>query len=370
MNKEIRNLVTKEFEQANVEDTIASIIPKFHASRDVIILTDSLGYKGVITQKQLTRSQMDTSKTKAQTLMRNAPKVTPKATIAEAAKLMIASNLYHLPVFENNAIIGVIKASDILQEAIDLIDNFEAKEIMTKDMKSINSKDSLRKALIMFREQGISRLPVKQEDKIIGMISLNDVIHNALKPTERPGFGHTSNTHSALDVSIENIMKKELITVNENTSPRQIFDLMNKNNISSVLVGEKGIITRKDLLETLSYELNKEEKEVFIQISSKIDLDKELILEEVKDFVVKNKNLGPGYIYVHVNKHKETHRNKNLLHIRLRVRCKDSFDITSEGYGEESAIKEALRKLKTLLLKSDTKVRHEDVMEYLDLEAY
>jgi CBS domain-containing protein len=370
MNKEIKNLITKDFEQGHTEDKIATLIPRFHASRDVIILMDDSGYRGVITQKQLTRSQMDTTSTKAQALMRNAPKLTPKTSVSEATRLMVGSNLYHLPVFENGVLLGVIKASDILEQSVDILDDYEAKEIMTKDMKTINITDSLKKALIMFREQGISRLPVKQENKVVGMISLNNIIRSALKPNERPGLGHTYNTQSALDVTVDNIMSKEIVTAKENATPRQIFELMKEHNISSVLIGEEGIVTRKDLLETLSYELNKEEKEVFIQLSSKLDLDKELILDEVKDFVIKNKNLGPGYIYVHVNKHKETHKSRSLLHIRLRVRCKDSFDITSEGYGEEQAIKEALRKLKTLLLKSDAKVRHEDIMEYLDLEAY
>lgn len=368
-NKDVREIIVQEFEKGNIEDPITKLIPKFRASRDVIILTDDKGYKGVLTQKELNRTQLDVEHTKAKTLMRAAPKINPKTSLGEAARLMLQSSLYHLPVFENNKLVGIVKSSDLIESTIDLIDDYQAEEIMTKPLKSITSDKSLKHALIMFRENGISRLAVK-DDEIIGMISLHNVVGQAMTPIERPGFGQNFKKTTSLDVPVSSLMKKQVITASKTATPRQIFELMKEHNVSSVIIGEQGIITRKDLLETISYELNKEEKDVFIQISSKIDFDREIILEEVKDFVVKNKSLGPGYIYVHVHKHKETHRKKPLIHIRLRVRCKDSFDLTSEGYGADHAIREALRTLRVLILKADKKPRSSEVMEYLDLDAY
>ncbi|MFT4261644.1 MAG: CBS domain-containing protein [Candidatus Woesearchaeota archaeon] len=369
-NKDVRELVVQEFEKGDVEDNVAKLIPKFHASRDVIILTDQKGYKGVLTQKQLNRTQLDIENTKAKTLMRTAPKISPKTTLGEAARLMLESNLYHLPVFENNKLIGVVKSSDLIEATIDIIADYRADEIMTKPLKTINEDKTLKHALILFRENAISRLAVTQEDKIIGMISLHDVVGQAITPIERPGFGQTFKKTTSLDVHVSSIMKKQVVTAKKEFIPREIFELMKQKDVSSIVISNKGIITRKDLLETISYEINKEEKDVFIQISSKVDFDRENILEEVKSFVVKNKSLGPGYIYVHVHKHKETHKNKPLIHIRLRVRCKDSFDVTSEGYGAEHAIREALRTLKVLLLKADKKPRASEIMEYLDIDAY
>ena len=371
MDKDVRKIITQDFEQGHIDEMVSKLIPRFHASRDVIILNDGKDYKGVITEKQLTRTQLDVSKTKVQKLMRHAPKISPKTTLGQAANLMLQSNLFHLPVFENNKLAGVVKANDLLYEAIDIIDDYKAEEIMTKKIKTIIPDSTLKTALVTFREEGISRLPVKENGELIGIIGLHDIVKNALKPTEKSSMGRTSQTTTALDIPVSNLMRKDIIQAGKKATPRQVFELMNKHDVSSIIIDEEGIITRKDLLETLSYELNRQEKEVFIQISSKLeDLNKELILEEVKEFVIKNKSLGPGYIYIHLQKHKETHRKLPLLHLRLRVRCKDSYDITSEGYGEEQTIKTALRKLKSLLLKSDQKIRPDEIMEYLDLDAY
>ncbi len=371
MKKDVKRIITKDFEQGLVDEMISKLIPKFHASRDVVILTDGKDYKGVITEKQLTRTQLDISKTKAQKLMRHAPKINPKTTLGEAARLMLESNLFHLPVIENKKVVGVVKANDLLYEAIDIIEDYQAEEVMTKKIKTITPDTTLKTALITFREQGISRLPIEENGELVGIIGLHDIVKNALKPTEKSGMGRTTQTTTALDVPVSSLMRKEIIQAKKTATPREVFELMNKHDVSSIIIESKGIITRKDLLETLSYELNKQEKEVFIQISSKLEeINKDIILEEVKHFVVKNKSLGPGYIYIHVQKHKETHRKLPLLHLRLRVRCKDSFDITSEGYGEESTIKQALRKLKTLLLKSDYKIRPDEVMDYLDLDSH
>lgn len=370
MNKDIKELITKDFEEAHTEETLAKIIPKFHQSRDVIILSDETGYKGVITEKQLTRTLIDIKNTKAQKVMRQTPKLTTKNTLAEAARLMIEGNIFHLPVFENNKIIGVIKSTQILENTIAQINHLEAKDLMSKKIITIHPTSPLKKALVIFREEGISRIPVKDQE-IQGVISLHDVITKALKPTERPGLGHTHNTTNSLDIPVSNLMRKEVIKLGTKATPRQIFDLMKQKDVSSILIEEEGIVTRKDLLAAISFELNKKDEDLFIQISTKIEeLNKELVLEEVKSFVEKNKSIGPGHIYIHIHKHKETHRNKPLMHVRLRVRCKDSFDITSEGYGEDHAIREALRKLRVLLLKSDQKTKHEDIMEYFDIEAY
>ena len=370
MEKDIKNIVSKDFEVGSIEDPITKLISKFEGSRDVIILNDDQGYKGVITEKQLTRTLMDISKTKAKKLMRNAPKISMKTSFAQAVRLMVQSNLFHLPVFENDKVIGVIKSSDLLDAIVDEISHLEAKNIMTKGIITLHPKSPLKKALVMFREEGISRIVVK-DDKLLGVISLHDVVTKALRPTERPGFGRTFDTNNALDVPVESLMRKEVIKAGERATPGQIFDLMKNHDVSSVLIEEKGVITRKDLLEALSYELNKEEEEVFIQLSTKIeDLNKEGVVQEVADFVEKNKSIGPGYIYIHIHKHKETHRNKPLIHVRLRVRCKNSYDVTSEGYGEDHAIREGLRKLKTLILKSEKSYKAHEVLDYFDLDAH
>lgn len=89
----------------------------------------------------------------------------------EAAALMKKYNIGFLPIIKNSKIIGVITDRDLaLHPKCDL------KDIMSRKIITITSSNSIEKALNTMGEHEIKRLIVREDDRVVGIISLNDII--------------------------------------------------------------------------------------------------------------------------------------------------------------------------------------------------
>ncbi len=368
--KEIKAIkLTKEnFSELTGEETVKEIISRFKDSKQVFVIINNGKYVGVLTQKEVIKA---TSDTKIKKIVRNAPKITKNTSLQEIARLMCENQLHSLPVFEGEVVVGIVHGDDVIEQLFYLIEEKHlAEDIMTENMITLSSEDTIASALVTLRENNISRIPLVKEGEFIGIVSLKDVVTKAIKPTEKLRKDILDERKTPLNLKINEIMVKNLITCSAKEGIRDVYNIMKKNDVSSVLVENRGIITKRDLLSHLTSHFSPE-KEVFkIQIISKIRLNREKIRKELQTFLEKYKDLlKQGHIYVHITEHKETLRGEKLLHCRLRVRAAKKFDLTAEGFGESQTIGEALRKLRVLIIKSDEKQSaHRDIIDYIGLE--
>ncbi|MFT4282923.1 MAG: CBS domain-containing protein [Candidatus Woesearchaeota archaeon] len=366
----IDDIINRNFEEIDGEENVTKVSNKLTDSKDVLVVKEDSKYKGVITYKDLVRNNVK-SETKVKNIARNSPTIKRNEDLLRVTTLMMSSSLFHLPVVENNAVLGIIDGDKVIEKALQNIDVFEVKDVMTENTIRVDVDDSLAKALVTLRENNISRILVQQEEKIVGIITIKDIIEKALKPKYKKSSGFIYDQKTSMsDIKVKEFMQTNLITINPQDKITVAFEKMKEKDVSSLIVkGKKaGILTKKDIIEKISYDLKEEKQDVYIQISSKMELDKELIIEEIKEFVEKS-NPGPGYIYVHVTKHKETYKKQKLLHCRLRLRCKEQHDVTAEGFGEDQMIANALTKLKTTMVKHDKRILPKDLIEYTNISA-
>lgn len=106
----------------------------------------------------------------------------------QVRKLFLEFNLHHLPVTENDVVIGMISTRDVLKAYQDIgskikvlddkvLDNkILLADIMTKNPDTIGPMDSIKKAAEMFVKKKYHALPVVEDGKIRGIISSNDLI--------------------------------------------------------------------------------------------------------------------------------------------------------------------------------------------------
>src|SRR5690606_5004899 len=113
-------------------------------------------------------------KTKAKKIMRSAPKLSLETTISEASRLMIENNLFNLPVFDKQKLVGVLHGDDLIEYSLNQVKDVAVEQIMTTDTVTANQNDSIANVMILFREHNISRLPITDGQKLIGIISLKD----------------------------------------------------------------------------------------------------------------------------------------------------------------------------------------------------
>lgn len=102
-----------------------------------------------------------------------------EVTAREAAKIMSKYHIGSLIVLEEKKIIGLITEGDILRKVIaedkDL-DETKIKDIMTEKVVTINSDKTIEDAVKVMMENRIKKLPVVDDDNLVGVITASDIM--------------------------------------------------------------------------------------------------------------------------------------------------------------------------------------------------
>ncbi|PIB29760.1 HPP family protein [Maribacter sp. 4G9] len=126
--------------------------------------------------------------------------------------------------------------------------------IMTKKIITLNSNDQLETAERLFKQHHIRHIPVVEGDRIIGMLSLTDLL--------RISFADGAYEEDA-DVetivynmfTISQVMAKNLKSVSSDTTIKEVAEILSHNEFHALPVvdGETlvGIVTTTDLIKYL-----------------------------------------------------------------------------------------------------------------------
>jgi predicted transcriptional regulator len=361
----VGNIFSKSFSTVNENDPLSRCLKLFKREMPpVIAVLDGKGkYVGVISRRWVIRSRLDPATTKVKSLMRPAPKVSKEFSLSKVAKLMIESGVRQLPVFEKNKLVGFVTDEDIIHGAVTQEwGNAAVEKIMTKAPKVIEANRSVGAVLSLFREHGISHVPVIDEGKLAGIISIQDVIEQVFQPRQRQTLGEiVGKKVPVLSIPAKGIMTQPVITVTSDASLREAAEKMHKQNVSCLVVLSKerlaGIVTKLDFLEPMS-QLEIVEQKLTVQFGVKgisINPDQQgFMMNEFEAFARKYKDaLKLGTLFVYMKTHGTNHKGVPLIHCRLQLRTvRGSFFSSSEGFGVESTFRVALDRLDKRLLRS------------------
>lgn len=108
----------------------------------------------------------------------------PNNTLSEAIEKMVNHKIGALLVCDNNgALLGLISERDILRDLYQNnydIKTDKVKDVMTKDVIIGVPEDDLEAIIKIMSEKGVRHLPVMTGDKVVGMLSIKDVIEEKL----------------------------------------------------------------------------------------------------------------------------------------------------------------------------------------------
>jgi len=141
-----------------------------------------------------------------------------------------------------------------MMDITESLKNITVSTIMTPNVITVNEKQTLREASKFMYQHNIGGLIVLMDtsnnenaeiDKPIGIITERDIARLV-------AFSSNLST----DTAISEVMSKPLITTNQNSSIKEVTELMQKNDIRRLpIVDNKGklvgIITAKDILRSL-----------------------------------------------------------------------------------------------------------------------
>jgi len=105
--------------------------------------------------------------------------VKPDANVLEALKLMADKNTGAVLVMNGDKVEGILSERDCVRK-VELMgktaQNSSVNEIMTRDVLYVESNQSLEECMAIMIEKNIRHLPVYEEGKLLGLISVRDVL--------------------------------------------------------------------------------------------------------------------------------------------------------------------------------------------------
>ena len=104
--------------------------------------------------------------------------IEPLASVYDALKLMNERNVGALLVQIDEYLVGILSERDYVRKVI--LDTHEAKnlkvsEVMTRDVVTVTRADTVVHCVALMRKHHVRHLPVVEEGRAIGMISLRDL---------------------------------------------------------------------------------------------------------------------------------------------------------------------------------------------------
>lgn len=361
----VKDVFSKGFVSVRENDTLSSCLSLFKEEMPpVLVVLDSEGkYKGVLARRWIIRSRLDPSTTKVETLMRPAPTVTLHDSVGKAARLMIESEIRQLPVYSGEKLLGFVTDEDVIHgTVIGKWGNTKVEEVMTKKTFVVEEDESVGALLSLFREEGISHAPVISNGKLVGMISIHDLIEHVFQPRQRQTRGEiVGEKVPVLSIPVKGIMAKPVITVLPENRLKDAVKKMHKFDISSLAVVRKrrpvGIVTKRDFLEPIA-QMEIVRRRLTVQFSVKdVEIDeiqRGFIMDDFKSFAGRYKEtLEAGTLFVYMKTHGTNYKGDQLVHCRLQLRTrKGSFFSSSEGWGVEQTFRTALDRLERQILRS------------------
>ncbi|MBO9570597.1 MAG: CBS domain-containing protein [Chitinophagaceae bacterium] len=113
----------------------------------------------------------------------NVTNVSPSTSVLEVLKIMADQNIGSVVVIDNGNYIGIMTERDYSRKVIlkgKSSTDTRVEEIMSSDFPRITPSDTIDYCMQLMADKNIRYLPVFDEDKLCGIISMNDLIKETI----------------------------------------------------------------------------------------------------------------------------------------------------------------------------------------------
>ena len=352
---DIADIATREYVEVDADERLSKVRSIFeHENPKGIIVTNDGDYTGVITQQQLLQSHVEDD-SKAGAMVRPAPTVERTANIRDVARVLVEGGTKLAPVFEGGDLWGIVTADAILEAVVDNLDVLTVEQIYTDNVVTVTEGTHIGRAINLLRENGVSRLPVvNEEGRLSGMVTTHDIVDVAVRNMSKATEGdRAGDIERVLDLPVYDEMSSPVITVDLEDTVSEAVETMFEYGYSGLVVTPEyddslpaGILTKTDILRALSYT---EEEYMDVQITN-IDLldtiTRDDIRQSIEQVVEKYQKMSVQHAHVRFQKHREKLRGTPLIQCQIRLRTnRGQVAGSGEGYGAESGFRVALDKL-------------------------
>jgi CBS domain-containing protein len=106
--------------------------------------------------------------------------ISHSSNVLDAVRVMVDRNIGSLVVMEGQRPVGIVTERDVLRftaGAPESLTEVGLTEIMTRDMITAEPRDRLAAMMDVMTEKRIRHLPVIESDRLVGIISIGDLVN-------------------------------------------------------------------------------------------------------------------------------------------------------------------------------------------------
>ena len=110
-------------------------------------------------------------------------KVRPDQSVLEAIKVLAAENVGAAIVMTGERLAGILSERDYTRKVIlkgRSSDTTRVEEIMTPHVVVVSPRTRTRDCMALMSEKNIRHLPVVDEGRVVGMVSIRDIVHDII----------------------------------------------------------------------------------------------------------------------------------------------------------------------------------------------
>ncbi len=117
------------------------------------------------------------------------------STVFEALKMMAEKNIGALMVIEEDKLLGIFSERDYARKIVlqgKASQDTALNDIMTKTVITVQGEDSIEQCMALMSKNKIRHLPVVDNNKVSGIISIGDVVMSIIE-TQKETITHLQN---------------------------------------------------------------------------------------------------------------------------------------------------------------------------------
>lgn len=111
-------------------------------------------------------------------MTKNVAYISPDATVTEAARLMQKHNVGSIPVCDENGVVGIVTDRDIVVRNVAHGTDphmTKVRDVMTAQVRAATPDMDVREVTDMMSRNQIRRIPVVEDNRLVGIVSLGDM---------------------------------------------------------------------------------------------------------------------------------------------------------------------------------------------------
>jgi len=183
--------------------------------------------------------------------------ITEDTYVLDAEKIMDSHKIGRLPIVDNGRLVGIVTKDDVLKaspssatsynqrQLFYLMSKLTVKEIMKKKVITVTPDTTIEKAVNIAQKHRIGSLPVVEDDRVVGILTTNDVFYKILNPLlgigetgKRiliSGAGTCEGFHKVIDLVMKAGLKVKTFWIPKEPNKKDLILHLDTEDTSSIM---------------------------------------------------------------------------------------------------------------------------------------